>query len=245
MLLEITDIVPLKTFFDIIYDSSSIIELRLDQFKCKISLLNNSHVAFYDVEYSKDFFNTYQVDDIESVLIFVEDFYKILKSATKDDIMTLSTNESNLIITFENKSNRRVFEIPLGDDYGQSPTPPSIDYNGSIMVSLDDLKAPVHDLDKIIKTDRFKMILNENVLKIISPSDSMTQYSQEIEVESNINGNVIVNIDYISQLLKLNKVNKVVEFKIGNGIPLSWNITSPMEDVKMSGLIAPIIEDAE
>ena len=207
--------------------------------------MNNSHVAFYDVEYSKDFFDDYQVDDVESVLIFVEDFYNILKSSTKNDVMSLSSQESSLIISFENESNRRVFEIPLGEDYGQSPVPPSIDYQGSVMVSLEDLKAPVNDLDKIIKTDRFKMILNNNSLKIISPEDSLTQYKHEIDVESNNTGNVIINIDYISQLLKLDKVNKVVELKIGNGIPLSWNITSPMEDVKMSGLIAPIIEDAD
>lgn len=245
MLLEISDIAPWKTFFDMIYDGSNIIELRLDQDKCKISLLNNSHVAFYDVEYSKDFFDNYEVEDVESVLIFVEDFYKILKSSTKNDVMSLSSTDSNLIVTFENESNRRVFEIPLGEDYGQSPTPPSIDYQGSVMVSLEDLKAPVNDLDKIVKTDRFKMILNDNSLKIISPDDSLTQYKHEIDVESNNTGNVIINIDYISQLLKLDKVNKVVELKIGDGIPLSWNITSPLEDVRISGLIAPIIEDAE
>lgn len=245
MLLEISDIAPWKTFFDMIYDGSNIIELRLDQDKCKISLLNNSHVAFYDVEYSKDFFDSYEVEDVESVLIFVEDFYKILKSSTKNDTMSLSSDEANLIVTFENESNRRVFEIPLGEDYGQSPTPPSIDYQGSVMVALEDLKAPVNDLDKIVKTDRFKMILNDNILKIISPDDSLTQYKHEIDVESNNTGNVIINIDYISQLLKLDKVNKVVELKIGDGIPLSWNITSPLEDVKISGLIAPIIEDAD
>ena len=245
MLLEISDITAWKTFFDMIYDGSNIIELRLDQDKCKISLLNNSHVAFYDVEYSKDFFDSYEVEDVESVLIFVEDFYKILKSSTKNDVMSLSSTDSNLIVTFENESNRRVFEIPLGEDYGQSPTPPSIDYQGSVMVSLEDLKAPVNDLDKIIKTDRFKMILDNNTLKIISPDDSLTQYKHEIDVESNNTGNVIINIDYISQLLKLDKVNKVVELKIGNGIPLSWNITSPLEDVRISGLIAPIIEEVD
>lgn len=245
MYLVISDIDAWKNFFDIIYDNSNIIELKLDQDKCKISLLNNSHIAFYDIEYSKEFFDSYQVNEIESVLIFVEDFYKILKSSNKGDVMSLSTDEAHLIVSFENKSNRRVFEIPLGEDYGSSPVPPSIDYDGSISVLLNDLKAPVHDLDKIVKTDRFKMIVDDGILKIISPSDSMTQYKHEIDVESNVTGNVIVNTEYISQLLKLNKIDKTVTLKIGNGIPLSWNISSPFEDVKVSGLIAPIIEEED
>mgnify|MGYP002522507587 CR=1 FL=1 len=79
MLLEIYDIKSWKNFFDLIHDSANIVELKLDQEKCSISLLNNSHVCFYTVEYSKDFFDTYQVDDTESILLFVADFYNIIK----------------------------------------------------------------------------------------------------------------------------------------------------------------------
>ena len=245
MMLEISDIDSWKNFFDVIFDSSTIVELKLDQDKCKISLLNNSHVAFYDVEYSKSFFDNYQVDDVESVLIFVEDFYKILKSSKKGDVMTLESDDANLRIIFENESNRRMFELPLGEDFGASPVPPSIEYDGSFDVLLDDLKAPVNDLDKIVKTDRFKMRLNDGVLNIVSPDDAMTQYKQEINVDTNISGDVIIQIDYISQLLKLSKINKVVEFKLGSDMPLSWKITSPFEDVVVSGLIAPILENNE
>ena len=242
MLLEISDIGSWKNFFDVIYDSSNVIELRLNPSKCKISLLNNSHVAFYDVEYDKSFFNTYQVEDFESVIIDVDDFYKILKSATKNDTMTLESTDTGLKIVFENDTNRRVFELPLEADYDQSPVPPSIDYDGCFSVLLDDLKAPCNDLDKIVKTDKFTMNIHDGLLRITSPKDSMTKYLEEINVDSEVMGSVTVNISYISELLKLSKINKMVEFRIGDGIPLSWNVTSPFEDVKVSGLIAPIIE---
>ena len=56
MLLEISDINSWKQFFDLIHDSTTIVELKLDQEKCGMSLLNNSHVCFYTIEYSKYFF---------------------------------------------------------------------------------------------------------------------------------------------------------------------------------------------
>ena len=55
MLLEISDIEPIKNFFDVIYDSASEIEMKLDHEKLTINLLNNGHVAFYNLEISKDF----------------------------------------------------------------------------------------------------------------------------------------------------------------------------------------------
>ena len=243
MLLEISDIDSWKNFFDVIYDSSTVIELKLDQEKCKISLLNNSHIAFYDVEYDKSFFDSYHVKDTESVLVYVEDFYSILKSSTKNDIMILESSDTGLKIIFENESNRRVFELPLGEDYGDSPVPPSIDYNGYVSVSLNDLKAPVNDLDKIVKTDKFTMNIEDGVLKVSSPNDSMTKYVEEIDVESDVHGYVTVNISYISELLKLSKINSIVKFMIGDGVPLSWYVTSVLEDVRVTGMIAPIIED--
>ena len=244
MLLELSDITPLKNFFDVIYDTSlNSVEIRLDQDKLSIILLNNSHVAFYNLEISKDFFIEYEIDGVESILVFMDDFYKILKSSSKDDMLTLESNSSNLICTFEKDNSRRVFELPLAEDYGELPTPPSIDYDAEFNVLLDDLKQPCTDLDKVVKTDRFKMILSDSVLNIVAPKDTMVNYNQMINVDSESQGNVIVNNSYVQDLLKLSKINKSVTLKMGDGLPLSWNIESYDHLVKVSGLIAPIIEE--
>ena len=244
MLLEISDIEPIKNFFDVIYNGASEVEMKLDHEKLSINLLNKSHVAFYNLEISKDFFITYDAE-VESILIFVEDFYKILKSSTKDDILTLESNENYLICKFENGGNRRVFELPLAEDYSDTPTPPSIPYSGVFDVSLDELKQSVNDLDKIVKTYKFKIHTQENLMYVTAPSDSMTKYSQTIDIDTDEICNVTVDIKYIQELLKLNKINKNVTLHMGEEIPLSWNITSPDELVKVSGLIAPIIEEEE
>lgn len=245
MLLEVFDITPFKNFFDIIYNTADIVEMKLDSDKLSISLLNNSHVAFYSLEISKEFFGDYEVDVAESVLLYVEDFYKILKSAHKDDVLYLESNDSYLVCKFEHDGNRRVFELPLADDDYDSAVPPSIPYDGIFDVLLDDLKQPCADLDKIIKTDRFQIITQNQLMSVVAPKDSMTQYNQIINIDDECACNVIVNLSYIQEILKLSKINKVVTLKMGDGIPLSWHIESQDQLVKVSGLIAPIIEQED
>lgn len=245
MLLEIFDIEPLKRFFDLIFDSASVVELKLDTEKMSISLLNNSHVAFYNLVLSKEFFGDYQINGVESVLVFVEDFYKILKSSKKSDTLTLKTDEANLVCVFEHEGNRRIFELPLAEDYGQSPTPPSIDYPTEFTINLDELKQPVEDLDKIVRTDKFKITLINDELSVIAPLDSMTKYNNILSVETNNLDTIssTYNIEYIKSLQKLSKISNKLLIKIGDELPLTWIITSPDDLVKVSGLVAPIIEE--
>ena len=168
MLLKIYDIDSWKNFFDLIHDSTSSIGLKLDQDKCSMSILNDSHVCFYMAEYDKYFFDEYAIEDKEEIHIDVADFYPILKSARKGDVLELSTNENILKIVLEQDLNRRVFEIPLSEDYGDSPMPPNVPTNVEFTVLLKDLKQPCNDLDKIVKTDRFKMVVSDEILEIVS-----------------------------------------------------------------------------
>lgn len=247
MLLEIYDIEPLKKFFDIIYESANdTIEIKIEPEKLSISLLNNSHVAFYGLEMSKDFFTRYE-SDIDSIFVFVEDFYKILKSSKKNDVLIISSDDNYLQLIFENENNRRVFELPLADEVNGSPVPPSIEYNNVFDVNINDLKEPCNDLSKIIKTDRFKMTVMDTELIISAPTESMTQYSDNISLNNNIIKpcSTTVDVDYIMEILKLSKINDTVTFKLGETMPLTWNICSPDDLVKINGLIAPIIEEEE
>lgn len=80
-------------------------------------------------------------------------------------------------------------------------------------------------------------------MNITAPSDSMTKYSQTIRIDSEEICDVIVDVKYVSEILKLSKINNIVTLKMGNGLPLSWVIQSHDELVKVGGLIAPIIEE--
>ena len=82
-------------------------------------------------------------------------------------------------------------------------------------------------------------------MNVVAPKDSMTQYNQMIQINDECECNVTVNIEYIKEILKLDRINDVVTLHMGDNVPLSWNIESPDKYVKVSGLIAPIIEQED
>jgi len=244
LILEVYDIVSFRTFFDVVYDTVSTIEFKLDPEKLKISLLNKAHTVFYDVEYDKEFFGDYVVDGAESVMIIADDLFKILKSASKNDTLIMESNEDYLICKFESENgNHRIFELPLALDEYNSPTPPVIDCDYSFPILLEDLKQSSTDLDKIVgsKNMRFKLVGSD--LSILAGTDAMTNYVHTLEVEEDGNAEVTVSLEYINELLKFNKLNKVVELKIGDNIPLQYHITTPDELIRVDGLIAPIMSE--
>lgn len=244
MLLEIYDIYSFKVFFDVVYDTVSTIEFKLDPEKLKISLLNKAHTVFYDVEYAKEFFGDYVVDDVESVMIIADDLFKILKSASKKDTLIMQSNEDYLICKFESENgNHRIFELPLALDEYNSPTPPKIECEYSFPILLDDLKKSSFDLDKIVGSKNMRFKLQGSELNVLAGSDAMTNYVHTLEVEEDGNAEVTVSLDYINELLKFDKLTKVVELKIGDNIPLQYHITTPDELIRVDGLIAPIMSE--
>ena len=240
------DILPFKSFIDLVMDSTKTIELIFNQDELKISLLNNAHVCFYDAVFKKDFFDYYQVNDVESVVLDTNDLFKILKSSKGGDELHIESNEGYVIFKLESRNgNRRIFELPLIDEEYNSPAPPEIEYDLDFLVDIDLVNQSVSDLDNIVNTDRIKFVVSDDGVSVISPADSMTNYWNELNDSVTGNAVVTVNTAYVGGLSKLKKINEVVELRIGNDIPLTWNVTSATDDVSITGLIAPIIENED
>lgn len=239
------DTLPFVSFIDMIMDESKTVELIFTQQELKISLLNNSHVCFYEAVFKKDFFDYYKINDVESIMVDTADLHKILKTASKDE-MEMESDGSHLILKLESDNgNRRIFELPLIDEEHTSSPPPEIDYNLDFQVDISKLNQCVFDLDKVVGTDRFKLVVNEDGVCVTTPEDVMTNYKCILDESITGSSGVSVNTAYIGKLSRLKKMNKTVELKIGDNYPLSWNMSSVMDDVVVKGLIAPIIEENE
>ena len=241
MNVTISDITPLRSFIDLVYDSATTIKLVFRRDGLSINLLNNSHVCFYNAEFKVDYFDLYDVGEYEEIVVDAKDLYLILKSAKNSDVLTIDFEDDNVRFIFESNGKRRNFTLSLIDELYDSPVPPSIDYDVDFIMDWSDLKQTTMDLDKIIGTDRFSITLNDTGVYVKSPADAMTYYNNQISSEMfDYTLSSTVNLDYMSILSKLSR-NGELHLKIGNNIPLSWNVTG--DSVKYSGLIAPIIED--
>lgn len=208
------------------------------------SILDKAHTRFMSVEYKKEFFSAYEVDDAESVTLFAEDIHKIIKSVNKVDGVTLETNDDHLICRLEsNNGNTRVFEFVLPADYIESPQPPSIATPVQVKVKLDDLKQGIKDL-KIISSGELKFTVNDDTLSITSGIEVSSNYVLTIPIEptgETVSANF--SLEYIEQLIEFNKINKSITLNMGNDYPLVYSVEDDIMCVTVNGLIAPRISE--
>ena len=247
MYVVLGNIEPLKDFIDLIYDSSNTIKLVFNDKGLSINLLNDSHIAFYNAKYNKEFFDEYDVTGLIELVVDTQDLQLILKYAKKDELLTIRCDdEANIEFIFES-DNRRVFTIGLVDELYESPVPPELDYPIDFLMEWEELKQSCTDLDKIVGTDRFILNFKGDGCYVTSPVDAMHTYEHRLNNESYDTARTIVNVDYLNRLLKLKK-HGTITFHAGNDMPLNWSVSDSFEvnpDYEFSGLIAPILEDME
>ena len=239
MILEISDIEIFRIFFDVVLEDTDTVELKCDSNNVKVSLLSSDHVSFYEVIYDNTFFDVYDIDGTEIISLFVDDLYKILKTASKGDILTLSSNDTNVIAKFEHQDNVRVFELVQAENFTDNPTPPSINATALAKLEIDDLTQTLKDLD-IIKTGSVELKCGEE-LTMNTYNETAFDYMHRISCEIEGEGSAYYTTDYLKKISKFKKIDKMVEFKWGDTLPLQWKVSNNW--VTVSGLIAPRIEE--
>ena len=242
MILGIDNFDQFKVFFDVVYDITDLIELQLFKDHMTCSILDKAHTRFMTVEYKKEFFSVYEVDDAESVTIDAEDMHKIIKSSNKIDSVTLETNDDYLICKFEsNNGNSRIFEFVLPADYIESPQPPSIELPLKVKLDLNDLKQGIKDL-KTLGSGEIRFVVSNDSLSITSGQEITGNYSLNIPIDNVGDASANFTLEYIEQLLKFDKINKTVELSMGDNYPLLYTIEDDIMCVKVNGMIAPRLE---
>lgn len=240
----IDNIEQFRVFFDVVHETTAIVQFQIYVGKMVCSLLDKSHTNFFSVRFEKDFFYEYDVESDDMILLDADDLYKLLKSCRKTDKLFLEVYDSYLTAVVESENgNRRVFEYVLIDMDYASPNFPPIVYDTEFEVDTNDLKQSVTDL-KLIGTNLYKMSVSGDCLSIFSGETARTKYSHQIDIDPETPTKMLVSsysVDFIERMLKFNKVNKVVEIEFGAGKPLSYLFKGDSMCIK--GMIAPRIEE--
>ena len=250
MQIVISNIEQFKAFFDVVSDvSSELVELQLFPDRMTCSILDRSKTRFYHVNFDDEFFDDYIIDDVTSIVVFVDDFVKLLKSTNKKDTLYLEINDPYLIGKVESENgNSRIFEFVLPSDFVDSPAPPHIDLPAVFECDVGDLEQSVKDMD-LIGSDLYRFIVNDNVLTLMPSEDISTKYANTIGIElENPLSEVVscaISLEYVEQMLKFKKINKTIKLKLGNDMPLFYVFEDILMGVTISGMIAPRISEEE
>ena len=240
MIIGIDDISIFRIFFDIVFDECETVELILNPHGMKVSILDKGHTCFYEVFYSNAFFDMFDVDDVEVVSLFIDDLYKILKTAGKKEYLTLSSDGDKVVAKFESEKNSRIFELTQSENFDESPTPPLLNADCEVKVPIDNINQSLKDLD-IFKAGNIHLVCDGEKLIMAASTDSSMNYNHIVEVEATGKGDSYYTNDYLKKLIKFKGIDKDILLKFGETMPLSWEIKS--DTVTVSGLIAPRIQE--
>lgn len=248
MQIVVDNIEQFKSFFDVVYDmSSELLELQLFPERMVCAVLDRGRTRFFHVEYRADFFDVYDVDDATSVIVFVDDLYKLLKMANKTDILHLEIDDPRMIAKLEsNSGNSRIFEFVLSSDFTDSPTYPQLDFPVVLEVDVGDLNQSAKDI-KVIGSNQYKFVINKDSLTVMTDDTLSTKYAHTIDVDVDVDNVVSATftLEYVMQMLKFNKISNTVTIKIGDDYPLFYTFADDLMGVRVNGMIAPRISEDE
>lgn len=247
MKIVVDNIEQFRNFFEVIYDSSSdLLEFQLFQDRMVCTVLDRTKTRFFHVVYDCTFFDLYDVDDVESVVVFVDDLYKLLKSCNKNDVLILEIDDPYLKTkVMSENGNSRLFEFVLPSDFIDSPTPPHIDLPANFDVDVGDLEQSVKDIE-LIGSDLFTFLVNGNELTIMTSPEVSTKYANVIDVDLDKKCEQVSSsftVEFVKQMLKFKKIAKTVELKIGDSMPVFYTFKDDFRGVTINGMIAPRISE--
>lgn len=238
MKIGLSKIDEFRTFFDVVLEYRDTVELAFGNLGLKVSVLNRSHSSFYEVFYDKDFFDVYDVDGTEVLNVFIEDLYKILKTASKNEYLEFETSDEMINVIFEKDGNTRNFELVQAQIFDETPQKPNIPLTCKFITDMDVLNQTFKDIG-VIKTNSVDFVVSENELALKSTEQAMTKYSHKIYIESSDSASARYSIEYLKDIVKFKKISNVVEILIGDDMPLIW--TCEGENIMVNGLIAPLM----
>ena len=241
---DIFDITSFKCFFDVV-SSAGMLVLSFTKDGLRCSVLNKSHTCFYNVFYDMMFFDDYIVDDEIKVLVDADEFYKILRSARKNESLTIEFSDELIKYIFSNDDNKRTIQTPLINDDLEMPQPPAVDSLAEVVVRLDILKPVFSDADKLISNGELRLCVHNNNFVLKSNNDLSVDYETEL-YSSLITGENCTSkysLDFLQELVKLKDIDNNIELGLGNDLPLTWKVITPDSLIECSGLIAPRLEE--
>ncbi len=202
-----------------------------------------THVAFVDLQITKDAFSDYKVEDKITLGLDLDRFNTILKRAGSSDIITLSANEEttlNIEIKDNFSSSTRRFELPLIDISKEEVKIPSLDFPAEIELDPKVLVEGIKDAE--IVSDNIIFKVDENKFYIEAKGDlgnvevkvdksEVIDYTVKDPCESQY------PIEYLKKMAKAGDISRSVKIHLGKDIPLKLEFISP--EVNLSFIVAP------
>ncbi|NYT18009.1 MAG: proliferating cell nuclear antigen (pcna) [Methanobacteriales archaeon] len=233
----------LKTSFDAISSIVDEVQMQADEEGLRLDALDRSHITFVHLELKKNLFDEYQCKEPLKINVDTEELMKVLKRAKAEDMVELTTDEGNFIITFEGEA-RRKFKIRLIDIEYEAPSPPQLDYPTEFEVPFSLLKDSIQDIG--IVSDKISLQVDEDKFKASAEGDfgdAQIEYLHGEKIQENAKS--VFSLEKVKEMMKADKFSETAQIKLGNDMPLNLYLKMASDEGELSFLLAPRIESEE
>ncbi|HIH61132.1 MAG TPA: proliferating cell nuclear antigen (pcna) [Methanobacteriales archaeon] len=240
---ELNDPNILRTSFDAISSIVDEVQIQIDSEGMRLDALDRSHITFVHLELKREIFDEYECDEPEKINVDTEELMKVLRRARAGDRLIITSDDANLILTFEGEATRQ-FKIRLIDIEYETPQPPEIRYENEFEVPFSLLKDAIADID--IFSDKITFQVDEEKFIISSKGefgDAMIEYYHGEKIKEPARS--VYSLDKIREMLKADRFSETATINLGNDMPLKLTLKMPEDEGELSFLLAPRLEAEE
>jgi proliferating cell nuclear antigen len=233
----------LKTSFEAISSIVDEVQMKADGDGLRLDALDRSHITFVHLELKSALFDVFSCDEPLKINVDTEELMKVLKRAKSEDVVELTVDEGNLIVTFEDEA-RRTFKIRLIDIEYEAPSPPELEYPTEFEIPFNLLKNSIQDIS--IVSDKIALIVDSD--KFIASAegefgDAKIEYLHGEKITENAKS--VFSLEKIKEMLKADKFSETAVMRLGNDMPLTLSLNMVADEGELSFLLAPRIESEE
>ncbi len=210
-----------------------------------LKALDPSRTALITFTISKESFDEFDVDDESTLVIDLEDVGKIMKTAERDDRISIEWTESSISFVFERRGVPRRFMIPLRAE-GEAESIPelSLELNNEYVTSGTVMYDAINSIEDVGET--LWISGDENALKLRSISDlgeaevelSLERGTLESAKAESPGFSVSFGMEYFSYLKQPIKLSDKAILRADSDMPAHLELNY-MQGAKLSYYVAP------
>jgi len=227
------------SIFQTIKNTSTLVNLLFSKDKLHMQGCDISHVYLFDIDISRSWFTTYEVDKHYNICLNTALFFKVLSTKNEHDIILhLNQNSADVfyvdLVNSTEKGNKsdfnKFFEIPLNEiiNYEELLIPDN-DYNADFTITAKKLVDIVSQMSSFSEdVSDISIIVDGDTITLATESIAGGTFTAKIDSDSIIEYAILedytINLKYSIQYVKSCLTNK-----LSNNIKLSITDSFPMK----------------
>lgn len=239
--MTLSNVKEFKNIFTVAETILTEIKLECDNDGMRFRGLDGGHTSFFEANFKKSYFTSYELDNVDNIIIDTSEINKIFKRIKNDDDISIVIDTNFLLIKVSSEKNEKTFKLNSVDMEYDSPNMPNIEYPVSFTINFKEFKENVTDAN--LFEDRLRMKVESDNL-IIFNNSMMGEYESKLKLETSYENTYTstFSMELINRIFKLTSLSNEININMGTDMPMLMTLNDLFEDIEVKFLTAPRIE---